>query len=68
MAASGVGATLNMAIKISRRLPRDVVTLMIAVLVFLASTIMRWPMVPIVAIAVPLSVGAAYLMRKPDVT
>jgi chromate transporter len=68
LAASGVGATLNMAIKISRRLPRDVITLMIAVLVFLASAIMRWPMIPIVAIAVPLSVGAAYLMRKPDVT
>jgi chromate transporter len=68
LAASGVGATLNMAIKISRRLPRDVITLMIAVLVFLASAIMRWPMIPIVAIAVPLSVGAAYLMRKPNVT
>ncbi len=68
LAASGVGATLNMAIKISRRLPRDVITLMIAVLVFLASAIMRWPMIPIVAIAVPLSVGAAYLMPKPDVT
>jgi chromate transporter len=68
LAASGVGATLNMAIKISRRLPRDLITPAIAILVFLASAVMRWPMIPIVAIAVPVSIGVAYFRRMPDVT
>lgn len=61
LAASGVGATLNMAIKLARSLPRDVTTLLIGFCVFLASALMRWPMIPIVAIAVPLSVAWAYL-------
>jgi chromate transporter len=67
LAAAGVGATLNMGLKVTRRLPRDVATILIALAVFGTSAIMRWPMVPIVAVAVPLSVAWAYIgARRAD--
>ena len=38
LAASGVGATLTMGIKVARRLPRNLVTVLIAVTVFCRSS------------------------------
>jgi chromate transporter len=64
LAASGVGATLTMGVRVGKRLPRNFVTGLIAVSVFLVVGILRWPMVPVVCAAVPLSIVAAYLDEK----
>jgi chromate transporter len=64
MAAAGVGATLNMAIKVARRLPRNLMTLLTAVSVFVVVGVLRWPMVPVVLVAVPLSIALAFVQQK----
>jgi chromate transporter len=64
LAAAGVGATLTMGIKVARRLPRDVVTALIAVAVFVVVGVLRWPMVPVVAVAVPLSIALAFVTER----
>jgi chromate transporter len=69
MAAAGVGATLTMAIKVARRLPYDLVTILIATTVFVVVGLLRWPMVPVVLVAVPLSIALAFVRqdsRVPD--
>lgn len=60
LAASGVGVTFFTAMKVAWQLPRSAFNIVMGVLVFLASALLRLPMVPIVAIAVPLSIGYAY--------
>jgi chromate transporter len=60
MAAAGVGATLTMGIRVARRLPRNLVTSLIAIVVFVLVGVMRWPMVPVVAVMVPLSIALAF--------
>jgi chromate transporter len=64
VAAAGVGATLTMGIKVARRLPRDFVTLLIALAVFVLVGVLRWPMIPVVAAMVPLSIGLAFVAEK----
>jgi chromate transporter len=64
VAAAGVGATLTMGIKVARRLPRDFVTLLIALSVFVLVGVLRWPMIPVVAVMVPLSIGLAFVAEK----
>jgi chromate transporter len=64
MAAAGVGATLTMGIKVARRLPRNLVTMLIAVTVFVLVGVLRWPMIPVVAVMVPLSIAAAFVAER----
>jgi chromate transporter len=64
VAAAGVGATLTMGIKVARRLPRDFVTLLIALTVFVLVGVLRWPMIPVVAVMVPLSIALAFVAEK----
>ena len=64
VAAAGVGATLTMGIKVARRLPRDFVTLSIALAVFVLVGVLRWPMIPVVAVMVPLSIGLAFVAER----
>ena len=64
MAAAGVGATLTMAIKVARRLPYDLVTIAIATTVFVVVGLLRWPMVPVVLAAVPLSIALAFVRQN----
>ena len=64
LAAAGVGATLTMGIKVARRLPRNLLTPLLAVSVFLVVGVLRWPMVPVVLVAVPLSIGLAFLEER----
>jgi chromate transporter len=68
LAAAGVGATLTMGLKVARRLPRNLVTLLIAVAVFVAVGLLHWPMVPVVLAAVPLSIALAFLRRQRQVS
>ena len=64
LAASGVGVTFFTALGVARRLPRNLFNIVIGLLVFVASAILRLPMVPIVAVTVPLSIGYAFLQVK----
>jgi len=64
LAAAGVGATLTMGIRVARRLPRDLATALIASAVFLVVGVLRWPLVPVVAVATPLSIGLAFLVER----
>jgi chromate transporter len=64
MAAAGVGATLTMGIKVARRLPRNLVTALIAVAVFVLVGVLRWPMIPVVAVMVPLSIALAFVAER----
>jgi chromate transporter len=68
LAAAGVGATLTMGIKVARRLPRDFVTALIAIAVFAVVGVLRWPMVPVVAVAVPLSIALAFFTERRKVS
>jgi chromate transporter len=64
LAASGVGATLTMGIKVGKRLQRDLMAPLIAVAVFIVVGLLHWPMVPVVAAAVPVSIVWAYLLER----
>jgi chromate transporter len=64
VAAAGIGATLAVGTKISVKLPRNIATLMIGLAVFTAVGVLRWPMLPVVAVAVPLSIGIAFLEAR----
>jgi chromate transporter len=68
MAAAGVGATLTMGIKVARRLPRNLVTGLIAVAVFVLVGVLRWPMIPVVLVMVPLSIALAFVEEKKGAT
>ena len=64
LAASGVGATLTMGIKVARRLPRNLITALIALTVFFVVGVLRWPMIPVVAVAIPTSIAVAFLANR----
>jgi chromate transporter len=64
LAASGVGATLTMGIKVARRLPRILMTPLIAITVFVVVGVLRWPMVPVVLVAIPTSIVLAFLANR----
>jgi len=64
MAAAGVGATLTMGIKVARRLPRNLVTALIAIAVFVLVGVLRLPMIPVVAVMVPLSIALAFVAER----
>ena len=64
VAAAGVGATLAVGIKVTTALPRDVITIFVALAVFATVGILHWPMVPVVLVAVPVSIAAAYVREE----
>lgn len=60
VAAAGVGATLSVGFKVVSKMPRKVTPYLVGVCVFVAIGVMRWPMIPVVAVAVPVSILLAY--------
>jgi len=64
LAASGVGATLVMGIKVARRLPRNIRTSVTALAVFVLVGVLRWPMIPVALVAIPTSITLAFLAEK----
>jgi chromate transporter len=64
LAASGVGATLSVGIKMARRLPNDWVAPLTAIAVFAVVGVLRWPLVPVVLVIVPLSIFWAYTAER----
>jgi len=61
VAAVGIGATLAVGAKVTSKLPREIWTYAIGLAVFVAVGVLRWPMLYVVAVAVPLSIGIAWL-------
>jgi chromate transporter len=64
VAAAGVGATLSVGIKVTTKLPRDFITILVALAVFVTVGALHWPMVPVVLVAVPVSIVAAYVREE----
>jgi len=64
VAAAGVGATLAVGIKVTTGLRRDFLTVLVALAVFVTVGALHRPMVPVVLVAVPVSIVAAYVREK----
>jgi chromate transporter len=64
VASVGVAATLAMGIKISTRIERNWLTIVVAIATFAAVGLFRLPMVPVVLIAVPVSIVLAYVRER----
>ena len=64
-AAVGVAATLAMGMKIAKRLDRNWATIVIGLVTFGAVGVLRFPMVPVVAVVVPLSILIFYMREQP---
>jgi chromate transporter len=64
VAAAGVGATLSVGTKVAAKLPKDLVLIAIALAIFVTVGILKWPMVPVVLVAVPLSIGFVYVSER----
>ena len=64
LAGVGVAATMSLACKTARRIGLKVIPILIAVGTFVAVGILHWPMVPVVFVVVPLSLGIAYFREK----
>jgi chromate transporter len=60
-AAVGISATFAMGFKIVKKLDRNWATVLIGLSTFIAIGVLRFPMVPVVAVMVPLSIFIAYI-------
>jgi chromate transporter len=60
LACVGIASTLTMGIKTARRLRRVPLPMLTALAVFLAVGPLRWPLIPVVAVAIPASVLFAF--------
>lgn len=60
VAAAGVGVTMSVGVKLGAHAMRNAVQAGIALAVFIAVGLLKWPMVPVVAVAVPVSILVAY--------
>jgi len=64
-AAVGISATFAMGFKIVKRLDRNWATILIGLSTFVAVGIFRFPMVPVLAVVVPLSIFIFYMRVRP---
>jgi chromate transporter len=64
LACVGIASTLTMGLKTARRLRRQVVPIGIALVVFVTVGVLRWPLIPIVAVSIPVSVLAAFWFKE----
>lgn len=64
LACVGIASTLTMGIKTARRLRRQTAPIVIAAAVFLMVGVLRWPLIPVVAAVIPVSIFAAFRMRE----
>ena len=64
LAAAGVAATLSTGIKMTFRLDRNLLTVLIMLSVFVMVGVLHWPMVPVVIIGMPASFAFAWITDK----
>lgn len=63
LACVGIASSLTMGIKTGRRLRRHAVPILIAIAVFIVVGVLRWPLVPVVAVSIPVSIVAAFFVK-----
>jgi chromate transporter len=61
VAAAAIGLSAMIGIRAARRVEQDAASLAILLVIFLAIGVLRWPMVPVVLAATPLSIAVAWL-------
>lgn len=66
MAAAGLGATLTMGLKLARRVLRQLIPVVITLFIFVTVGLLRWPMVPVILVITPLSIGLALFLERRD--
>lgn len=64
LACVGIASSLTMGVKTGKRLRRHAVPILIAVAVFVTVGVLRWPLVPVVAVSIPLSIVAAFFVKE----
>ncbi|MEO3470698.1 chromate transporter [Roseomonas sp. CAU 1739] len=63
-AAGAAGLVMGTAVKMARNIRPSARSLVIIAAAFIAIGVMEWPLVPVVAVLVPLSIGGAALERR----
>ena len=63
VAAVAVGMLLRLGLTLARRVPRRASAYMVMSLTFLAVGVMKWPLVPVVAVVAPISIALAWPRR-----
>lgn len=64
VAAAGVAATLALGLKVAARIERRMATALVGFGTFLAVGVFRIPTIPVVALAVPISIAFAYRAER----
>lgn len=64
LACVGMASTLAAGVKIAKRLTGQLVPIAIAVAIFVMVGILRWPLILVVAVFIPVSVISAYLLQR----
>jgi chromate transporter len=64
LAAVGVGATLVVGLKGVRQFGRKPIPIAIAIATFVAVGVLRWPLIPVVLVAVPVSVLLSFVWGR----
>jgi chromate transporter len=59
-AAGAIGMMLNMGVAAVRSASRGVATILVMIAVFVAVGVMRWSLIPVVLVAIPVSVALAW--------
>jgi chromate transporter len=65
MAAVAVGMTLGMGLKLALRYAFTAWTVLVMVAAFVTIGIFRWPLIPVLAVLIPVSVGLAWVRATP---
>ena len=63
-AAGAAGLVLGTALKMAQKIKPTPLSLLVGAMAFIAIGLLQWPLVPVVAVLVPLSVAAAALERR----
>lgn len=64
LACVGMASTLAAGVKIAYQLKSQLVPIAIAVAIFLTVGILQWPLVPVIAAVIPVSIVAAYVQER----
>jgi chromate transporter len=59
-AAGAIGMMLNMGVAAVRSASRGVAAILVMIAVFVAVGVMRWSLIPVVLVAIPVSVALAW--------
>jgi chromate transporter len=63
VAAAGIGLTCSMGVRAARRM-RGVAPFAVAAAVFVAVGVLKWPMIPVVLVVIPVSVALAWRAER----